>query len=55
MNATLLRNTLGLEAEAKAVEQAGARELESGARMADPGDSHATGEMGELIRQKTAG
>jgi 3-isopropylmalate dehydrogenase len=53
--AMLLRNSLGLETEAKAVEQAVTRALESGARTADLGGSHSTSQMGDIIRQNLAG
>jgi len=52
--AMLLRNSLGMEAEAKAIEKAVAQALESGARTADLGGSHSTSKMGSLIRQKMA-
>lgn len=52
--AMLLRNSLGLEAEAQAVEQAVASAIESGARTADLGGKHSTSEMGALIRSKLA-
>ena len=52
--AMLLRNSLGLEEEARAVEQAVAQALREGARTADLGGENplSTGEMGAAIRGK---
>jgi len=52
--AMLLRHSLGLEAEARAVEQAVEKVLEAGYRTADlgPGQRVSTEEMGELVAER---
>jgi len=52
--AMLLRHSLGLEAEARSVEEAVEAVLEAGYRTADlgPGRRVSTGEMGKLVVQR---